>query len=313
MSYETHGFVSGMKLSGAAMAEMDQQIADNESDIRTLEAGLSAVPAQRGADIRTLSLTADADTISLMYGNELLAVVAIPDVSEIIYCTGLTATGTLTGLYPGDTAQITAARQPSNCNQTIKHRSTDTSVATVSSTGLVTAVGKGAASIQVLCGSYTVTLPVRVSVKVDLTGCVSDDIGWLSMGQSYGAESVTFVTDGANAYVGNIPYSFDKFRIRPGETLTINMLDSAARIELGFIFEAETGETMAILDKREDDDRYLIQHAVQVAASGRTSPGTGYTYTNTGSGDMFVAVALSGVTAANVAGKVEFVISPPSA
>ena len=42
-SYSKHGFISGMKLTGTAMAEMDTQIKDNADNIDVLTGRMDAV------------------------------------------------------------------------------------------------------------------------------------------------------------------------------------------------------------------------------------------------------------------------------
>ena len=291
MAYTQHNFRSGMKLTGQDMAELDAQIAANEADIRTLETGVAAVPAQRKADIRRLSLEADSDSIYLYFGNELLGSVSMPDTESIIRCTGLTATANLSNLMLGDTASITATRQPSNCNQSVRYKSTDTSVVTVTSAGVVTAVGSGSASIEVRCGSELVTLNAKVSRTVSLVGKVTKDIGNLSVGSYRDVMSCYFVTDGSNNWVGNLPYDLDAFRVRPGEALRLSVSDTNYPLAFIKIFrEAENAATpLHVLDLMEDDDRYALQPVASVEA---VTEQTDYTYSNTNAYDVYFAFVI---------------------
>ena len=279
MSYTTHGFVSGMKLTGTAMAEVDAQVAANEAAIAAVDARVDLVPGQRTAALRTLSLTADSDTVYLYLGDELLSSISLPDVNDRVACTSLSISGTLTGLTVGGTAQITATRQPSDCNQSVRYQSSDTSVATVTSAGLVTAVGSGTATIMATCGNYTQTLTAKVSRTVSLTNSF-DECEWLFIDYYNGIPSAIYNTNvSANTdWMGLMPYDFDKYKIKNGEKITITMLASGWKLQPGFVVKAISGETPFANDLREDASRYLVCNVEQVDSI--TSGSTSYTYTN---------------------------------
>ena len=281
-----------MKFTAAAAADMDEQIGQNEADIRSLETGIESVPTERRTDIRTLRLEADADSILFYFGNELLSSVAMPDVSSLIPCTGLTASANLSALMVGGTAQIQTQRQPSDCNQSIRYRSSDTSVVTVNSLGNVVAVGSGTATITVACGSQSVTLNASVSRRVLLSGNMHV-VSWLAQNTYQSYSGILFNNDGSNTYIGNIPYSFDKFRLRPGETCTLRRLDNHVNIiNPSEIFKEAAGKTLSLVDLLEDEDRYMIDGAVEVAKNVRTD-NTILTYTNNTSDNLYLAFAIS--------------------
>lgn len=291
MAYTQHNFVSGMKFTGADAAEMDEQIDRNETDIRSLETGLGSVPAERKADIRTLRLEADADSILFYYGNELLSSVAMPDVSSLIPCTGLTASADLSALMVGGTASIQAQKQPSDCNQSLRFLSSDTGVVTVNSLGVVTAVGSGTATITVSCGSKSVTLQAYVKRKVLFAGNVGI-VSWLAQNTFMSYAGITFNNDGSNTYIGNIPYSFEKFCLRPGETCTLRRLDNHVNIGLSEIFKETEGKTMHLVDLLEDNDRYIIDGSTEVAKNVRTDNSL-LTYTNNTANTLYLAFTIS--------------------
>lgn len=71
-------------------------------------------------------------------------------------------------MYVKDTQNLTATIIPSDATeQTVKYTSSDTSVATVSSTGKLTAVGKGTCRIYVTCENVTVNYDLKVKVKTE--------------------------------------------------------------------------------------------------------------------------------------------------
>lgn len=314
MSYTTHNFTSGMKLTGQAMAEVDAQIALNEENIATESARIDLIPSQRQQDIRKISLDVDSDALYLYYDTELLSRIAFPEISDRVPCTSLSATGVLTGLIVGDTAQVTATKQPSDCNQAIRFFSMDTTVATVTSTGLVTAVGSGSTTIQVACGSYTQSLTVKVSRNVSFVGNVTPNCGWLTAGTFDNDNAVYFTTDGANDYLGNFPFDLTKFKIRDGETATLTILEQNWKLRPGFVITEEAGKTIEIDDYREDLDRYILRNAISVDEI--TNGSTSYTYTNNTGKDCWLVFTVHYVNSTaeeavvNIDSKISLVIGP---
>ena len=75
----------------------------------------------------------------------------------------------------GQTVQLTATVSPTNAaNKNVTWKSSDTSVATVSSSGLVTAVGNGTATITVTTASGSKTATCKVTVSIAVTGVSLD-------------------------------------------------------------------------------------------------------------------------------------------
>ena len=80
-----------------------------------------------------------------------------------IQVTGLTLDKTSAGVIRGETVQLTATVTPSDAtDKEVAWSSSDDKVATVSQTGLVTAVGRGSAVITASAGGLQATCPVTV-------------------------------------------------------------------------------------------------------------------------------------------------------
>ncbi len=83
------------------------------------------------------------------------------EINVAIPATGISIKETTT-LTEGNTEQLTAILTPTNATDTVSWTSNDDSVATVSSTGLVTAVKKGTATITATAGNASATCVVTV-------------------------------------------------------------------------------------------------------------------------------------------------------
>ena len=87
--------------------------------------------------------------------------------------TGVSVSPTAASIGVGGTQQLTPTITPSNAtDKAVTYSSSATGVATVSSTGLITAVAAGSATITVTThdGSYTATCAVTVTAPVSVTG-----------------------------------------------------------------------------------------------------------------------------------------------
>ena len=90
---------------------------------------------------------------------------------KVISVTGVSLDKASMTLTKGETSQLTATISPSNAtNKSVSWESSSTSVATVSSSGLVTAVGAGTASITVTTEDGKKTATCKVTVKIPVTG-----------------------------------------------------------------------------------------------------------------------------------------------
>ena len=135
-------------------------------------------------------------------------------------------------LKPGATAQISGSVSPSTAPQSLTFRSSDTSVATVSSSGTVTAVGAGSTSIIVSNGdsSSMVTVIVNQGTNHSTSGSGS------SSGSADGSDSETADQDPIVQQI-NDP-QIEVVNLNQGDipTVTTQMLDALRR----------TGKTMNI-------------------------------------------------------------------
>lgn len=98
------------------------------------------------------------------------ATATITVVADTESVTGVTLDRSALAMNTGDTVKLTATVEPSNADdKTVSWSSDDTSVATVSSNGTVTAVGAGTATITVTTtdGDYTATCDVTVTEPVE--------------------------------------------------------------------------------------------------------------------------------------------------
>ena len=102
-------------------------------------------------------------------GNVSLMAVTLANPSAIVAVTGFAVNPTSAALVVGATQAISATVSPANAtNQTVTWSSTNTGVATVSLSGLVTGVGAGSATITATTvdGSFTATSAIAVTVPV---------------------------------------------------------------------------------------------------------------------------------------------------
>ena len=128
----------------------------------------------------------------------------------IIPVTGVSLSETTVGLYEGETHSLSATVSPDNAtNKNVTWSSKDTSVATVSSSGLITAVGEGDTTITVTTedGGFTdsVTVLVEKDPNVPVTG-VTISPTTLNLNEGDTA-SVSATVSPSNATNKNVTYS----------------------------------------------------------------------------------------------------------
>jgi predicted nucleic acid-binding Zn-ribbon protein len=86
-------------------------------------------------------------------------------------CKGMTlAQNQLTLYATGDSSQLTAILEPEGCTDPITWSSSNTSIATVDSSGLVKPINVGNVTITAKCGAYASTCQVRVVTRHVCTG-----------------------------------------------------------------------------------------------------------------------------------------------
>lgn len=127
-----------------------------------------------GGDDRVGVLTQNPGTTTLTAfakdNESITATATITVVADTVPVTGVTLDRSALAMNTGDTVKLTATVEPSNADdKTVSWSSDDTSVATVSSNGTVTAVGAGTATITVTTtdGDYTATCDVTVTEPVE--------------------------------------------------------------------------------------------------------------------------------------------------
>ncbi|MBQ0026342.1 MAG: Ig-like domain-containing protein [Lachnospiraceae bacterium] len=131
-------------------------------------------------------------------------------VQRIVAATGVTLNKTTTVIYAGSTEKLTATVTPSDAsNKNVTWKSSNESVATVSSDGTVTAVAAGTATITVTTadGGYTATCTVTVT-NVAVTGVTLNKTALkLNVGSS---ETLTTTIAPSNASNKKVTWSSDK-------------------------------------------------------------------------------------------------------
>ena len=127
-----------------------------------------------------------------------------------IACTGVTISDSTVSFNTLTTKQLTATKTPSNASDPIIWASSDSSVATVSETGLITAKANGTATVTATCGNYSASCSVSVTLitrgEVDYTVDGLTNATW-SVGGIYNTDT------GAFEEVSNEHYT-DKFHLQ---------------------------------------------------------------------------------------------------
>ena len=145
-----------------------------ENDNIKLEDGkIKPIKAHTGSEKKTqLELVAvkDGSNEYKTLLNTSLFYVTVTEAPEITL-TGVTVAPTKVNLEKvNDTCQLSAVKEPVNATGILNWESSNTGVATVDSTGKVTAVAAGTATIKVTCGGKEATCTVTVAHTHDYTG-----------------------------------------------------------------------------------------------------------------------------------------------
>lgn len=153
------------------------------------------------------------------------------DCPTTVIPTGVTLNKTSTTLSIGGTEQLTATITPSNAtNKTVTWSSNNTNIATVSSTGLITAKAAGNATITVTTqdGNKTATCTVTVTPALANDLCANAtplSCGTLVSGTTTGATPTTSITYGsvAGAYTADKNDVFYQFTATTVGTYTVTL------------------------------------------------------------------------------------------
>lgn len=148
---------------------------------------------QKSAGDKTYELTSKPSYIGMRSASGAMYISSISIVWEIessddsdINVTKITLSDTNLKLNVGQTHQLSASIQPTNAtNKTVTWTTNNSSVATVSSNGLVTAKMEGTATITAKCGSVSASCSVVVTKNVEVTGItLSPTSMWLEEGEN---------------------------------------------------------------------------------------------------------------------------------
>lgn len=252
MSYVIQDFKVGQKLTAAALNRMDKQIALNAEGIASFNRQMVV------NELEKLSLETDGQYIILKFGDVVIGEVAIADVANVIACTDLVVTSSgEVSVDVSETSDITCAIQPDDCNQVIRYRSDDLSIASVDSSGKITGIGAGVCKINILCGSHRGSVIATVSEIVKPT--------WIAGNYIY-VES----TDKGNN-------SCSKLEMDPCKRAYVFPQDGTSNI---FV---KAGQTVTVSYNGAKD--YYFMHAYAIAPA--TSDG--FAYTEDWSGRVCVA------------------------
>ncbi len=140
---DTAGVISGISDSATIAASEDSEDSEDSTDSSETSAESSTEETSTDSADSAAAETA-ASTVSFVLN--LLSSSA--DTSETVTATGLTLSETTLTLAEGETAQLTATVTPEDWSGTVTWASSDESVATVDSTGLVTWVSAGSCTIS---------------------------------------------------------------------------------------------------------------------------------------------------------------------
>ena len=140
---------------GAAYSESDENITLKDGEIEATKAHA----VSKNTRIELVAINKDNHNISSLSGFYVTVTKA-----PTIALTGVTVAPKKVNLAKvGDTCQLSAVKEPVNATGILNWESSNTGVATVDSTGKVTAVAAGTATIKVTCGGMEATCTVTVA------------------------------------------------------------------------------------------------------------------------------------------------------
>lgn len=183
-------------------------------------AQLSATVTPTNATDKTITWTSDDEVVATVSSSGLVtgleegpaAIIATTSngsvsdnclVTVIIRVTGVTVTPASTSVNVGKTVTISAAVSPTNAyNKDVAWTSSNTSVATVSSSGVVTGIAAGTAIITATTNDGSYTASSTVTVKVPVTGVmVSPTTTSVDVGETVIINAIVLPTNATNKTV----------------------------------------------------------------------------------------------------------------
>lgn len=247
--------------------------------------------------------------------------------SESIPCTGLSVSQTTVSFIAlNATQQLTVTKTPADTTDTVSYASSNESVATVSSSGLVTCVGVGSATITVMCGEQSVTCLVESEISMTLSEYsdgqqfTSTDLSvdppknyaslykYINKGRVYG--SLTPSASGMKAFaVGETSVGHDYYPIMmPENTKTIEIIMGSQCSISGkiYVFDSTKEQTYLSGAYNNKPAALVTQYTYDVSCVDKK-----YTFPITEDGDSFaIQVANSDIT--QIPGDVTVVFKGPA-
>ena len=201
-----------------------------------------------------------------------------------IKVTGVSVSASSATLYVGDTKTITATVSPKDAtNKDVEWKSDNTSVATVSSAGKITAVKAGTANITVTTkdGGYSKTVAVTVKEKVAATGIT---ISGSTSGTEGGTIQLTATLTPSDTYDKTVTWKSDNTSVATVSTTGKVTLKTAGTVTITATAKSGVSDTHTITVK-EKAANYVIKFTPIV----QEVPGaiTQYSYTVTKNGSSF--------------------------
>ena len=250
--------------SGIPESDLAQEVRDKLNNAPTLEdvpGNLVLYEAAEGSEdeqtiealmMDKLTLEADGTYIYLKFGETVLGMVeAGSGGGETIYCTGIVIDQEAFTVDVSDTAShtLTATVSPADCTQIIRWSSSDPNVVQVASTGALTVVGEGSATITAKCGTQSDSVAVTVvnnSVTVYFGYCANWFFGTPSsplLGENSARGYCSRLSsDALRKQTGNT-YDSDHQRsisIEPGSTYRMSYTGTDTTWYLGYAILSDT-------------------------------------------------------------------------
>ena len=172
------------------------------------------------ADDRGYNLSNEYTNIEV-YINSLVAHINPIEPTSITKVTGITSTPSTAGLDKGKTLQISATVSPSNAsNKKVIWTSSNTSVATVNTSGLVTAVELGSATITAKTEDGEFTAKTEITVK--------------EISNPFSVESFTLINAGSNTPIAPLKDG-DELNFEDVQHLSLNFRANTNPVEVGSV------------------------------------------------------------------------------
>ena len=190
-----------------------------------------------------------ADVVSV-YGAEIL----VEYTAETVHVTGVTLNKSTASVEVGETEQLTATVAPANAtDKSVSWSSSNTSVATVDQSGLVTAVASGTARITVKTtdGNYTaycdITVPQQVLTEYVLTNTMKVGKSYLVANASSGTAYLMSNVSGGSRQLQGVAV-----------TVTNNRIQIPASVESKCLFECvQTVQGNSVTTSLSSNGNYL--------------------------------------------------------